>query len=846
MTTKLYQKLSYLKKTKELIQEALQDKGAIFNSGDSFRSFKDKILNLPQRPLRTFIPSFLEPISNKNIIVYDIGKDFSDNERGTLFGSFESRFYSNGSAISFMRGNLFIATNGTSSSNVWSVYQVGEKEGKPFLSPYYFQKENLHLGKFAFNPVDENVLSTGWFKKEDDAYPSGALSYPTGGSYTDFSAGNQIFDSSGEYLLQSYVDSKKDIDVLRLKKNEAEDSYTYEFVTTLTAETFNNACYLEPADYRAKNTFSASGKYIYKIHKPTVEGEVETFTYFNIFDKMDVLKSGYLICHGKNWLVFRASTSSNAVFSFIKATPIDAELALLDDGFYDNPDNYTYELIHQETAVSISTDCLFRHHKNGYIAHKNMALSTYFKALKDKIDDINDFIFNFNSQNLQSAKGTFLNEDVFIATSFVEGSNTTTRDIPTLYFKNLEAELPRFKKENVFFKYPFCYYSEYGYGYYPSVSTPCHYYLLNGSFTSTNYTTYQPPFDIYFKNGIGVMKQDGIYLEYSPLLVDSKRIPIGSGMSSIIDENHIGYLGANYIVRFGDNLALTYFSCQNMSFKKDSQIVMKYQGKVLIFDFQSQVGEDIDGSLYEVLFDEENLTFEAHLIGAIKGSFSTNQTGLLKRVKQKNFFITTNKVYGLYTGAEDGILRFVEKDFPAEITSLLKEASIYKTQTLYDGTISFILSDGRTLIADVIFDEQTGTASLKENTKVQVLEALQPHLGVRYRFLSPFKKYVITYDPNKLVYQVEYFKKVLPTEQLSYIPLSDNCMYNSALDTLNKVPSDSIKYNHFGAEDYACHLKENTKVNYQTTNYSVFLTGNQALSEEGYLLSEVEWRPLEI
>ena len=599
-----------------------------------------------------------------------------------------------------------------------------------------------------------------------------------------------------------------------------------------------------PADYRCKNTFCVSGKYIYTIRKD--ETDAETFNYFDVFTKIGVLSSGFLAYYGKNWLIVRASTSSSAYFYFIKATPIDETLASQEDGFYDNPDNYTYEIIHTHKDTSLPSEYLLKHHANGYVSLRNFAPCFYFKALKEKIEDIADFDYNLSTKDLESTRGTFLSSDVFLAASFVEGTGTsaTTRAFPSIFYKNTESVSPPYLRDKTFFSYPWHYFSELGYGYHHSGGSYYYYYMYDRRFASSSYTNYAGPWDAYMKNGMMAGSVNGNYLQLAYLLEDKKRIDIGTGMSSIVDEDFVGYLKNNYIIRIGDKFVLTYYSAQNMSFKKSSQIVMKYQGDIVILDFNDQAGDEIDGTLYTVSFDEENKKFNATFARKIKGSFSSNQTGLLKRVKQKNFFITKDKLYGLYSGHPDGILRFVQRDLPVELINKMNGATPLYTQTLYDGTVSFILSDGRTLIADLLFNEQTGSVFLRPWTGIHTLNPIAPDLGVRYQLLSPFKKYVYIFDPNKIMSKIEYFRKVLNPAEWNLIPQGqDNKPYNSSGDGLDYIPDSLVMRNQLGDEAYQGFLRENFKTFYQTYNHSVFMTGKKGLSPAGYILTEIEWRP---
>ena len=753
MTTKLIKKLTYLKDTTHQIKEALKQKGASIDEKTPLRQLVQEIDSLKTGKNTKFALA-AGPLNagEKHFIIKHF--DSLPHKNGSLTGSFNGYFGNiNVSALFCYNNHLIVST--ASGSNNWRSFSIDD-ENKIFTPE--FKKTESQIKDVIFqNPVHKNVIGGFYFKEEDsDPYPTGVLSYPAGGANSTFNSTQMLWDSSGTYLI-NVANKTTAVDVIKLIQNE-DMSLSYELVQTIDTSALegNSRTHsFSPADNAVPNSFCLFGRYIYTIDPSTNGLSVQDI------NQASLPVQGVILLYGKNYLVLKSDDSSkNPTITFLKATPLDASLQ--EKGFFENPSNYQFEVIHQATYQNVPTKPL-SHARGGYFSSILNVKDYFIRPLKESISFIQDFDFCFEREATLSSdvEGLFYDTETFLS----KGGKSDT-DCMCLYQKNPTTHL--FEKETAASHLRTLFLSEYGGGLFNSSSNAREYYFKDGTLDTSTSTSLGGSFscDSYMKNGaaFGYVHSGNKYY-FKMFRNDTQSIGVNDYFCNFVNDDMIGNLYNNALYKLENTGQISTYKAKDVSFKTLYSFAIEKEG-VLFGIYSEKRGTDIDGQMYRLTLDEASKTFTGELVSPIKCTMEQSYWSLARKVKTKPILISTRGVcYGFYQGAEDGILRFVEKPYPTEILTHTQSTSVSHIQTFYDGSAAFQLANGKTLHFFLDFNEQTGTPFLKEGTTVDVFEPITLAGETLNIFFSPFKRYQFAF--NGVVNQVRLspFQTTAPKEE---------------------------------------------------------------------------------
>lgn len=811
MTTKLIQKLNYLKTSADMIKEALQEKGALLQKDTPFRAFAQKINELAIENKGEFIlTDQVYPAGNK-VFVHK-HHDALPTTNGHLMGSIRGVFKEPQGRIGFKRGNKLTTTDKDKDFTRWNTYLYNETD-KTF-TPDKDETEVTLLGNILPHPTYENMLSTAFFSSADLTQPDVMISYPSENtSFTSFKRDNLLWTGTGGYLVQSYQEGVQKADILRLCYDNITKSFSYEGFATLTPPYTGSVYRHAPAALDSGNAFGLGGKYIYYIERFTDE-----LSSFDI-SSLNLPATGDLILFGKNYLILRADSGNTATFYFIKAVPHDLSSALLTEGFFANPTAYDYELMHTETATDTPKEP-FTLHQNGFCS-PDIAQKDYFiRPLTPYAQTIADFEYSFMPQTEADRTyqtGIFFNEELFFA--FTDNIDF----IPRICVKDPQTH--RFIPEN------------------PALAARCYYLNEFGSATVrqndfTSHALYQEnqlvlqstkalshgACPLFFKNGTANGLFEANTLFYDNLTEAQTSFSIKGGMRHKVDEDFISNLYNNRLIYLSDTGTLTSFTCSNHTFNSQSAVTFKYQDTYQIFDFQNQTGTDIEGQCYTLTPNFTNNTFSVEQTGVVKGTFTATSFQMAQPVHGQNVLIDKQGFFGIYSGADDGILRFVYQPFPTAVQNLINGEIIYYIQTFYDGSCALQLyRTQKTILFTPVWDELSGTCHLKEGSFVEIYDSYADNnISKGYFIFSPFKEYMILANSYGTIAFVDY--KCAPVET-----------YLVQQDPLTPVPETQK------TEHISCHLTPALTQHFNTTiTTAVTETETKHLSD-GRILQRVRY-----
>lgn len=728
MTTKLIKKLSYLKDTTDQIRENLLKKGAPITSDMTLRQVAKEIANLKTTADTSLHLSHVTPQKGKKAFLVPHFKAGSSHL--PLLGSFHSTIAANGTAnTTFCHQNTFAIHQ---TNNSFLVYQQTE-EGT-FRTATLGSTSLLSEG-FS-NPVDDHCLTTCYYKTTDTFIPTGSLSYPSGGTSSSFYRSYMVWDASGTYLINTQKRSSTGIDILKL--NKAEDgTYSYTLVNTFDTSTLDQIgshFYYAPSAITCPNTFCLSGRYIF-----CIEPETNTLTYQDMGSiSLPVTLNDGIIFYGANFFVTRDSSSTTATFTFVKATPIDTALAKTEAGFYQNPSNYTYAILHQEQATNLPTTPLHVN-KWGYASCTKASKDHYIRPLKHQIDTMSDFDYCLSNPTNTPLYGAFFNENTFIS------QNTNSNNIPLLWHKN--ASNNRFEAEECL-----CslkgghYFSEYGYGVFYNGSSTKEYHFENSQLSATSFNHYQGwSAEFFFKNGSTQATFSSSTLNIKMLKANGSSLNISPYRDLQINDELISNLQNNKIIRVEDDGTFTTFTATGMTYGSSNHFVLEIAGQLIAICTTGNANNDaeVGCAMYLITLDEKTKTFTSTPNGVCKVSLESSYWNFARKIHNTDLYILKNgNILAPYRGSADGILRLIEYDLPQEVVDKMGKDSTQYVQAFYDGSVALALySSKKTLHFFPVWDTQTGTLSIKEGTSVQAFDPINFGSHQGYRLFSPFRRY---------------------------------------------------------------------------------------------------------
>ena len=785
MTTKLIKKLTYLKDTTHQIKEALKQKGASIDETMPLRQLVQEINSLKtgKNTKHTLASGPLEA-GEKRFIVNHFNT--LEHKKGSLTGAFNGYFSNIGVSALFCYNNHLIVTSASGSNN-WRSFSIDE-ENKIF-TPEFKKTESQIKDTLFQNPVRKNVLGGFYFKEEEtEVYPTGIISYPSGGANSSFNRTQMVWDSSGTYLI-NVANKTSGVDVLKLIEN-IDGSFAYELVQTIDTSALEGNTRTHsfaPADNHTPNSFCLFGRYIYTIDPAT------NALHFQDINQAPLPVQGVVLLYGKNYLVLKSDdTSKNPTITFLKATKIDASGQ--DQAFFENISNYEFEVIHQDSYQNVPTKPL-SHAYGGYFSSINNVKDYFIRPLKESISSIEDFDFCFEREaGLSSdAEGLFYDAETFI----LKGGKSDT-DCMCLYQKNPTTNL--FEKENAAFHLRTYFLSEYGGGTFNSTSYAREYYFKDGkldtstSNTGGNYYIYES----YMKNGFvfGYVYSGNKYY-FKTFRTEGQTISVHDYFCNFVSDELICNLNNNALYKIENSGYFSTYKAKDCSFNSLYSFAIEKEGKIYAIH-QNQRGVDVTGQLYQLTLDKATKTFTAELVSPIKCTMQQSSLGLARKVKTKPILLSTKGYcYGFYSGAEDGVLRFVEKPLPTEVLTYTEGTSISYIQTFYDGSVALQLANGKTLHLFLDFDEQTGTPCLQQGTTLDVFEPVMLADEKLTIFFSPFKRYQFSNNVNITQVRLSPFQATAPKEaetayhlepftsnSFAYFPNASTCLATGKSKTL--------------------------------------------------------------
>ena len=790
MTTKLNKKLNYAIESKNLITTALQKKGAQIDDKTPFREVSSIIDNLQtQSPNKDFLSSYTFNQGDK-VMIQKNQKNLplqKGSFTGNLVGDFiihVSNFgccYQDIIYLGFYNSTFFAYRFDRETQTIYPLRKrttsVKSSVGK--RNPIH---QNLGVN-YILSPENEDVFS--------------ALSYPSGGNFSNFATQYAFFDSKGDYLIQ-YNQSNGLFDILKLIFNEETNTYSYSLITSQTLTSSHNISEFSrtSGDIHTSHTFALGGKTIFKINPNTNE-----LSSFNILDFISDIENPDILLFGQNYLVLVNGVTSARKVYFIKATPIDETLALNDEGFYDNPTNYTYTLLHEEATPNLPNEALCWN-KNNIYSSINPQLNYYIHVKKEKIDDMSDFNYEFGSVSGEIVYGFYMDENTFISHALKEsGSSWVTPKMCLLY-----------KRENP--QHPF-------YALEPTFPLGCFFLNENGAgiFNFNNMAFMgklkENNSELITSTSVGVLSPATLFLKNSALSCSvyakklsyqmcpdvSEELSIRYGISAVIDEEFLSNTYSGNVYYFPNTGAAIPLKFQDTITTHPSSFIFKYKQEYYFFDFLNTTGSNIQGTVRKATFDIENKKIILGEVQSAFASFNPISDDLIFKVKHQDLWITTTCLFGL-SKDENNNFHFMQISFPPELVQAFNGETPTYIQTFYDGTCGFLFEEGRTLIAHIEWDGFSNTASLKEGSSIQTISSDFVPEGTFYTYLSPFKVYKSIFNS---------------TEEIIH------CTYSN--------PNQMEKYEY--------HLAPNIKNNWDETVTIASISKEPYYDEEGYKMQNV-------
>lgn len=790
MTTKLNQKLNYAIESKNLITTALQKKGAKIDDKTPFRQFSQAIESLKtSSPNKDVLSSYTFQPGDK-VMIQKNQKNLpvqNGSFTANLVGDFITHVANFGCCyqdiiyLGFYNSTFFTYRFDRETQTIYPLRQrttkikssVGER------NPIH---QNLGLN-YVLNPENKDVFS--------------ALSYPSGGNFSSFDLSYSFFDSKGDYLIQ-YNASNGLFDVLKLIFNEEENTYSYQLIAKQTLASSHNIAEFARAsgDIHTSHTFALGGKTIFKINPNTNE-----LSSFNILDIITDINNPDILLFGQNYLVLVSGSTYSRKVHFIKATPIDETLALNDEGFYDNPTNYTYTLLHEEATPNLKNEALCWNPNNIY-SPINPHLNYYIHVAKEKIDDMADFSYEFGSTTGDIIYGFYMDENTFISYAFKENASTRVSPKICQLYKRTTPKQPFSTLEPTFNKACF-FLNENGSGVFNSSDTAFMHKLKGNTpqeITSTGVGVLSPA-TLFLKNGGISASVYAKKISYQMCPHVSSEISIRYGLSAVIDEEFVSNTYSGYVYYFPNTGSAIQLTFKEAISAQMSSFIFKYKNEYYFFDFLNTTGSNISGTVQKATFDIENKKIILGEAQTALASFNQISDDLIFKVKHQDLWITTTCLFGL-TQEENKTFHFKQIAFPTELVQAFNGKTPTYIQTFYDGTCGFLFEEGRTLIAHIEWDGFSNTASLKEGSSIQTISSNFVPYGTFYTYLSPFKVYKSIFNSQEEII---------------------HCTYAN--------PNQMEKYGY--------HLVPNIKANWDETVTIASITQEPYYNEEGYQLQNV-------
>lgn len=728
MTTKLIKKLSYLKETTDQIRENLSKKGASITPTMTLRQVANEIDNLKTNENNA--TKHLSCVSNqKEKKAFLVPHFKAGASHLPLLGSFEATISMYGTAnVTFCHKDTFAIHQ---TNNSFMVYQQTDNQT---FKPLYTGSTSLVSEGFS-NPTDDDCLTTCYYKTTDTFIPTGSLTYPSGGSGSSFYRSYLLWDASGTYLINTQ-NRTTGIDILKL--NKAEDgTYHYTLANTFDTSTLERVGYnfhYAPSALTCPNTFCLSGRYIFQI-----DPETNALTYQDMQAvSLPVALEDGIIFYGANFFITRDSSSTSATFTFIKATPIDEALAETEAGFWQNPSNYTYEILHQEEGVNLPTTPLHVD-KWGYASSNKASKDHYIRPLKHKIEGMADFDYCLCNHAGTPIYGVFFDLDVFIS------QNMASDDAPILWQKN--ASTNRFEAEE-----RLCtlkgghYFSEYGYGVFYNGSSTREYHFENSQLSPTTFSHYQGwTAEFFFKNGSTQATYSSSTLNIKMFKTNGASLSVNPYRDIQINDSLISHLRDNKITRVEDDGSFTTFTAKGVTYGSSHHFVVEIAGQLIAICSTGYPSNDSENGCetYLITLDEATKTFTSTPNGICRLSLSSTYWNFARKIHNTDCYILKNgNILAPYQGSPDGVLHLMECKLPQEVLDKMGNDSTQYVQTFYDGSVALALySSKKTLLFFPAWDNQTGTLLLKEGTLVQEFDPIDLGEYKGYRLFSPFKRY---------------------------------------------------------------------------------------------------------
>ncbi|MBO7243786.1 MAG: hypothetical protein J6V53_00695 [Alphaproteobacteria bacterium] len=753
MTTKLNKKLRYAVETKSLITKALQNKGAIVDEKMPFRALTTAIDNLQtQSPSKNILSAYPLPLGEKAMIQkhqYDLPA-----QKGAFMGALKGCFGAQPYEFAFVHQDQLHL--GWYNGQILT-YQL-DKENHALI-PLNIRKSTIKSTTYTFpNPGKTTFGSNYHFSPEKES-PFTEIAYPTGGNFNNFEPSYCSFDSKGEYLIQ-YNSYNSIADVLKLVYNEDEEAYAYEIIASIPQQNhpyyyvFNRGA----GDIHTSNTFTIGGKTIFKINSET--NEISSFSIENLpieGENFDLQKQDVLL-FGQNYLILVNYTGSQQIISFIKTTPIDETLASSDEGFYDNPTNYSYQIIHQETAKKMPPYALC-HHAGDIYSPKQGELNYYIYPHKKRIEDMSDFSYEFGTSEDTITLVAFFDANTCVSYGTRTLSNTRVNTTLPVLFERENPTL-KFNAQEPVFNLPCAALNEHGFGLFYYNGSHYLYDIINNKISSTAKHSVSNALvhNIFMKNGraFGFIESEYFYLSM-PGKSGSHTVIFRAGFKGVVDEDLLSNTLYNNLIYYsdtGEQITLT-----NNSFTTNNTycFVFKYKGEYYFFDFNGKKGEKVSGTVQKVTLDIENKTFHLGEQQPAFGTFETQLHDFMVRIKTKDLLITKSKMFGVKE--EDHTLHFTEINFPDELIQSFEGKTPYLVQTYYDGSVGFLFDNGKTIIAFLDWDGKSQTAHLQKNKTIQTVLPPVTLNESFYTVLSPFKIYQSIYRPYDYFIYTKYFSE---------------------------------------------------------------------------------------
>ena len=791
MTTKLTKKLNHTLETKKLITQSLQAKGASINE------------NTPLSDYPTLIDQMKTSSPKKDILTHT---SFKEGQKimvqkhqhnipvlnGGFTGALVGAFNSHSTTFAIVQNNNIIF--GFTSNN-YHVYRYDPKTKTVHPTKTY---STSFQARYATACPFNNKIGTNYSFDFENGNTFTELSYPQNGKFTGFNA-DYAWDSSGTYLIQ-YQNASGNFDILKRVKNSETNVESYELFTSGNIpHKYNHYTFsLASGDKYTYKTFAINGKTILNIDETQ-----NTVNSFNIDDFNMPVQNSNIMLYGKNYLVLSTGSYTGAIkFYFVKAIPIDEELAQTEKGFYQNPSNYTYTLLHEEAAPNYPFGNL-KYQINNLYSPGYGHLDCYLYVAKEKIDNISDFHYKLGASDGVVRNAVYLDENTCLTHSTKAADSTNTIEtMCRLYHRNSTTDEFQEIVPSAF-EMPCIMLNEHGFGNF-AYNNGVHYRKMISNQHSKDFITYTQgtKMDVFMKNGLFCGSTTSNALTGTCLGKQFNISFIADSMSAVVNEHFICNLCQRSITYVSDDASTISLSNSNLSYSQRSRILVDFENNLYLFDFNSQTGQNIQGTCQLVTPDIPNQTFNLGEAEEMTGSFSKNYFNLAKRIKHKNLFITSSALYGYYKNKETNRFHFQEIAYPDELTAALNGETPFSIQTYYDSSVGFQLQNGITLIAFIEWDETSTKAHLKQGTTIQIISPAIQVEGVFYTYLSPFK--VFQYIHN-------------PTYNISH------CTYSGLKE-----------------EEYTHHIEENTQSNWNETSIIAVVCEKAKEQQNGYLSQKIQ------